>query len=98
VRNAPWPRKPERCLRPLVGLPVVPSGPFTARDDGDERFRTYLPLRPSRREALPPPAPLRTVHDTFVSYGSSPSTAPYGTRCPYGQIESKLHTCVGATG
>jgi len=49
VRNAPWPRKPERCLRPLVGLPVVPSGPFTARDDGDERhFRRGLPPPPIR--------------------------------------------------
>src|SRR5213594_1571847 len=39
-----------------------------------------------RRTVLPLPTPLRTVRESFPSYGSSLSFAPFGTRFRYGQF------------
>ena len=50
--------------------------------------RTKSGGRPGSQEALPPPSPLRTVQDTFASYGSGTSNAPVWTRWPHGIIES----------
>jgi YD repeat-containing protein len=42
----------------------------------DAAGNTMVDATPGRREALPPPVPLRTVQDTFASHGSSISNAP----------------------
>ena len=70
-----------RELRLVAQEQAEDDGPFGAAqaiDGGLDRLRAFV--LSGSRAALPPPRPLRTVHEPFGSHGSSLSFAPCGTR------------------